>query len=80
LPPAAQIGNGAHPDVEINAYEAGADGGDDVPLVVEPNQQPLRKAAGFVKNQIKPNSFQGKIGPTADGNRPPGRLADLSAE
>jgi hypothetical protein len=27
----------------------------------EPNQQPLRKAAGFVKNQSKRNSFLGKI-------------------
>jgi hypothetical protein len=36
--------------------------------------------AGFIKNRSKPNSFLGKIGPTADGNRPPGRLADLGAE
>ncbi len=33
----------------------------------EPRQQPLRKAAGFVKNQCKANSFLGKIGPSADG-------------
>jgi hypothetical protein len=35
--------------------------------------------AGFIKNRSKPNSFLGKIGPTADGNRPPRRLAELGA-
>jgi hypothetical protein len=29
----------------------------------EPNQQPLRKAAGFVKNQSKPDSFLGEDWP-----------------
>jgi hypothetical protein len=46
----------------------------------EPNQQPLRKAAGFVKNQRKPNSFLGEDRPDGGWDRPPGRLAELGEE